>query len=73
MIRTIHIDDSSSKAKALLEFLRTFDFVKEEESEEFVLSAEHKKILDRRVENHLSGKSETFSWEEVQAYVRRKK
>lgn len=34
MIYTIRIDDSDSKARALLEFLRTLDFIKLERDEE---------------------------------------
>ena len=30
MIHTFQLDDSNPKAKALLDFLRTFDFIKEE-------------------------------------------
>lgn len=33
MLHTFQIDDSNSKAKALLEFLRTLDFVKENKSD----------------------------------------
>ncbi|MBL1281180.1 MAG: hypothetical protein COA33_012955 [Fluviicola sp.] len=32
MIHTFHIDDSNPRAKALLEFVRTLDFVKKETS-----------------------------------------
>jgi len=61
---TIQIDDSTSKGKALLEYLLTLDFVKVEK-DEFVLTEEHLKILDERRKNHISGKSKSYSWDEV--------
>lgn len=69
MIRHIQIDDSNSKAKALLDFLKTLEFVKvdSESSDEFVLTERHIEILEERRANHLSGKSKSHSWEEVQA------
>ena len=33
MLRTFHIDDSNSKAKALLEYLRTLEFVEEDQDD----------------------------------------
>lgn len=33
MLHTFHIDDSNNKAKALLEFLRTLEFVKEDNTD----------------------------------------
>lgn len=33
MVHTFHIDDSNGKAKALMEFLRTLEFVKEDTEE----------------------------------------
>jgi hypothetical protein len=32
MIHTLHIDDSNPQAKAFLEFIKTLDFVKEEQA-----------------------------------------
>lgn len=61
---TFHFDDSSDKAQALLEFLRTLEFVVEEENE-FALTNEHKAILEERRANHLSGKSKSYTLNEV--------
>lgn len=72
MIRTIQIDDSSRKGKALLEYLLTLDFVKEE-SDEFALTKEHKKILEERRSNRMSGKSKTFSWDEAKDSLGKKR
>ena len=33
MLHTFHIDGSNSKAKALMEYLRTLEFVKEDDSD----------------------------------------
>jgi len=63
-MRTIQIDDSTNKGKALLEYLFTLDFVKADESD-FVLTERHREILNERRENRISGKSKTYSWEEV--------
>jgi hypothetical protein len=69
---TIQIDDSTSKGKALLQYLLTLDFV-EIEKDEFVLTEEHVKILDERRENHLSGKSKSYSWDEVKNSLGKKR
>jgi hypothetical protein len=45
MIRVFHIDDSIPGAKPFLEFLKTLDFVKEEESPE--LSAEQSEAIEK--------------------------
>ncbi|MEO9257231.1 MAG: hypothetical protein ABI207_02550 [Crocinitomicaceae bacterium] len=71
-MRTIQIDDSTSKGKALLEYLFTLDFVKADESD-FVLTERHREILNERRENRISGKSKTYSWEEVKNLVENKK
>jgi len=72
MVHTFHIDDSNDKAKALLEFLRTLDFVKEADGE-FVLSERHLEILEERRFDRQSGKSNTYSWEDVKAFARTRK
>ncbi len=61
---TFHVDDSSDKAQALLQFLRTLEFVKEDKSD-FVLTDEHLAILEERRVNHLSGKSKSYTLDEV--------
>ncbi|MBL1279082.1 MAG: addiction module protein [Fluviicola sp.] len=64
MTHTFHIDGSSEKAQALLEFLRTLEFVNEDKSD-FVLTDAHLEILNERRQNHLSGKSKSYTLEEV--------
>lgn len=71
-MRTVQIDDSTSKGKALLEYLLTLDFVKADDSD-FVLTERHREILNERRENRMSGKSKTYSWEEVKNSLGNKK
>ena len=69
---TVHIDDSTSKGKALLEYILTLDFV-EVDNDEFVLTEEHIKILDERRKKHLSGESKSYSWDEVKKALGKKR
>ncbi len=69
MVHTFTIDESSDKARALLEYLRTLEFVKEESTEEFALSDEQLEILKERRANHLSGKSKSYSLDEVMNFL----
>jgi putative addiction module component (TIGR02574 family) len=41
--------------------------------EEYELTAAQKKELDRRLANHKSGKSKSYSWEEVKASLLNRK
>ncbi len=67
MVYTLKIDDSNAKANALLIYLKTLDFVdvEEIEHEDFVLTEEHLKIVNETRQNHLSGRSKSYSWEEL--------
>ncbi|NOQ70684.1 MAG: hypothetical protein GQ574_01710 [Crocinitomix sp.] len=65
MTHTSDIDTSSKKAKALLEYLRTLEFIKEENHDGFVLTDEHTKILEQRRENRMNGTSKTHAWDDV--------
>lgn len=69
---TVRIDDSTSKGKALLEYILTLDFV-EVDADEFLLTEEHIKILDERRNKHLSGESKSYSWDEIKNSLGRKK
>jgi len=61
---TFHIDGSSDKAKEVLQYLRSLDFVKEEQ-DDFVLTEEHLAITQQRRKDRMSGKSQTYAWDEV--------
>jgi hypothetical protein len=69
---TVHIDDSTSKGKALLEYILTLDFV-EVDKDDFVLTEEHIQILDERRKKHLSGESKSYSWDEVKNSLGKKR
>ena len=62
MLRTIHIDDSSSKAKALLAYLKTLDFVSVHNDE---LPEWQKNELDKALEEHDNGTTHYTSWNDV--------
>lgn len=69
---TVHIDDSSSRGKALLNYILTLDFV-EVDQDDMVLTEEQLKILDERRVNHISGKSKSYSWDEVKSSLGKKR
>jgi len=65
---TIDIDPSNIKAQALLEYIRTLDFIRIQETEsskEYSLSKEEISILEERKENHKKGASKSYSWDEI--------
>jgi hypothetical protein len=69
---TVHIDDSCSRGKALLNYILTLDFV-EVDHDDMVLTEEQSKILDERRRNHISGKSKSYSWDEVKNSLGKKR
>ncbi len=69
---TVRIDDSTSKGKALLEYILTLDFV-EVHNDDFVLTEEHIQILDERRKKHVSGESKSYSWDEVKNSLGKKR
>ncbi len=74
MIITIDIDITNSKALALLNYIRTLDFIKIKEKEvveEYELNSEQINIINERRKKHFSGESKSFSWEEVKKELKR--
>ena len=71
MTRTFYIDESRKGAKELLAYLRSLEFVIEENED--LITEEQYQILEQRRMNHLSGKSKTYSLEEVVSTIRSKK
>jgi len=68
----VTLDIKEAKAEAFLNFIKSLDFVSvKEEASGFVLSDEHKKILDSRKEAHTLGESKSFSWGEVKKNARK--
>lgn len=60
MLHTIHIDDSNGKAKALLEYLKTLDFVRVDELPEWQQTQ-----LDQSLERYSSGNESFTDWNDV--------
>ena len=61
MIHTFHIDDSDSKAKALLEFIKTLDFVSVEENNN-IPAWQQKEVL-QNLQEIKEGKAELIDWD----------
>lgn len=68
MAKTVHIEDTSSKGKALLSYLRTLDFVKIDENEQTPVW--HKEIIENRL-NELKEEDLT-PWEDVKERLNKK-
>ncbi len=67
---TIDIDPNNIKALALLEYIRTLDFIKiqeKESSKDYSLSDEQISILEERKDNHLKSSSKSYDWEELKS------
>lgn len=47
----LYIDIQDSKANAFIEFMKTLDYVKVNDPEDFVIPEEHKKIVRERIKN----------------------
>lgn len=62
MLHTIHIDDSNGKAKALLEYLKTLDYVRVENND---IPAWQREQLDIALEEHKTGNANYTDWNEV--------
>jgi hypothetical protein len=68
---TVRIDDSTKKGKALLDYIKTLDFV-EVEKNEYQLSDDQLKIIEERREKYLSGESNSETWEIVKKKLNKK-
>ncbi len=60
----LQIDTSSKQAKALIEYLKSLNFVRIVDSE---LSAEQEKELRKRLAYSMAHPEEGVSWEEIEA------
>ncbi len=68
----LEIDTSNKKAQEFISLIRALDFVKvsdNEDNKDFYLTDRHKGILKNRKENHINGKSKSYSWEEVKISI----
>lgn len=62
MLYRIHIDESNSKAKALLEYLKTLDFITVDKDE---LPAWQEEELNNALQDHKEGNANYNDWEKV--------
>lgn len=65
---TIEIDINNSKALALLNYIKTLDFIsisEDENPQEYKLNREQISIIQERRQKHLDGTSKSYSWEEI--------
>jgi hypothetical protein len=69
MLHTIYIDDSNSKAKALLEYLKSLDFVTFNNED---LPEWQKLELDKSLENHYNASVQYTSWNDVKQELYKK-
>lgn len=66
MLHTIQIDDSNSKAKALLEYLKTLDFVRVDKND---IPTWQKEQLDIVLEEHKNGTIHYTDWNEAKKNI----
>ncbi len=65
---TIDIDITNNKALALLNYIRTLEFISISEKDnitEHALTDEQTDMLNERKQKHLSGESKSFSWNDI--------
>lgn len=62
MLHTIELDDSNKKAKALLEYLKTLDFIRVDKNDTPTWQEEQ---LDIALKEHENGSTHYTSWEDV--------
>ena len=66
MILTIDVDITNNKALALLNYIRTLDFINiKEKEQDYSLTDQQITILKERKQKHLSGKSKSYKWEDI--------
>ncbi|MCF6171007.1 MAG: hypothetical protein L3J66_08545 [Bacteroidales bacterium] len=73
MLITLDIDLSNKNAQAFIKFVETIDFIQVKEKEhleEYVLTKNQKNVLEERKQRHISKKSKSFTWEEIQEELR---
>ncbi len=68
MILTIDIDITNNKALALLNYIRTLDFINIKE-QDYSLTDQQKTILKERKQKHLNGKSKSYAWEDIKEEI----
>ncbi len=69
MVRTFYIDDSNEKAKALIEYLETLEFVSVNKDE---IPQWQKRELDKALDEHMSETAQYTSWNDVKQALYKK-
>lgn len=70
---TIDIDITNNKSLALINYIRTFDFIsiKEKEPTPYLsLTSEQIKILEDRKQKHIDNESKSYSWNDIKKEIR---
>ncbi len=74
---TLDIDVSNSKALALLNYIKTLDFIKIDESDSSayneILSDDQIQVLEQRKEYHAKCKSKMHNWDDIKEELRNSK
>ena len=69
----IDIDITNNKALALLNYIKTLDFIsinEEDNITEYALSDEQKNMLNERKQKHLNDESKSYSWDDIKKGIK---
>ena len=70
---TIDIDITNNKALALINYIRTLDFISIKEkidTPEYTLTGKQIDILEKRKQNHINGESKSYDWKDIKKELR---
>ena len=70
---TIDIDITNNKAIALINYIRTLDFISINEkidTPEYALASEQIEILEERKQKHINGESKSYNWNDIKKELR---
>ena len=70
---TIDIDITNNKAFALINYIRTLDFISINENidtPEYALTSEQIEILEERKQKHINGESKSYNWNDIKKDLR---
>ncbi len=70
---TIDIDITNNKALALINYIRTLDFISINEkidTPEYALTSEQIEILEERKQKHINGQSKSYNWNDIKKELR---
>ena len=73
MILTIDIDITNKKALALINYIKTLDFISIKEKEytpEYSLTSEQVEIIEDRRQKHINNESKSHNWNDIKKELR---